>query len=297
MPRTIDDEIARILRDYKNIEVLTISNDQIEIAEKESNGYLENKILSTNVNPLTIYYIIKKLSPKEQINFIVKNIEYIKKFEKEIFLYNSFEPRPLATHLSYETFKEIYKVDKQLTKNILNNNFSDLVSTFKHYEYIELYKLCYNEIYNFNNNYFINHLDNHNDLLYKDRSIFELAEPKYFYNKYNTQKKYNKDFMKYIIREYSSKINSFNYKELLSFINKIEDIDLYKKYLNDNQEKLETIFLSLDDYNISSLMSEIIYEKQQILIELFFSSIIENRKISTIIYNLSPENIIYLYMI
>ena len=45
MPRTIDDEIARILRDYKNIEVLTISNEQIEIAEKESNQYLENKIL------------------------------------------------------------------------------------------------------------------------------------------------------------------------------------------------------------------------------------------------------------
>ena len=170
MPRTIDDEIARILRDYKNIEVLNISNEQIEIAEKESNQYLENKILSPNIKPLTIYYIIKKLSAKEQVNFIVKNIEYIKKFENEIFLYSSFEPRPLATYLSYETFKEIYKFDKQLAKNILNENFSDLVSTFKHYEYIQLYKLSYNEIYNFNNNYFINHLDNHNDLLYKDNS-------------------------------------------------------------------------------------------------------------------------------
>ena len=99
MPRIIDDEIARILRDYKNIEALTISNEQIEIAEKESNQYLENKILSPNIKPLTIYYIIKKLSAKEQVNFIVKNIEYIKKPNTKII--NIIFTSPIYLHINY----------------------------------------------------------------------------------------------------------------------------------------------------------------------------------------------------
>ena len=111
------DEIIDFFRDAFEI---TVTKEKEEQAKREYEEYLmgKNKDIS-ELSPLTLYFIIKDLSSKKQIEFIRKNIDYIKENDEDIFLYNMLAPSSLSYSLSYEVIREIYKLDKNIFEKMI----------------------------------------------------------------------------------------------------------------------------------------------------------------------------------
>ena len=82
MPDLTDEEFNAILNEcLKNAIPVTLntSADEEEKALKICDEYINNgNIDMHDVSPLSIYYIISKLPEERQIEFIQKNINYIK---------------------------------------------------------------------------------------------------------------------------------------------------------------------------------------------------------------------------
>ena len=125
----LTEEEGKLIFDFieKNSKSRTISKELKEESLQECDKYLENNNDEKNLKPLTVYYIISKLTENEQINFIKHNIEYIKKYNEEIFLYDMISPKPLMYFLSLNVLKVIKELDKEFIKNIIENNFEIIV--------------------------------------------------------------------------------------------------------------------------------------------------------------------------
>ena len=89
MPDLTDEEFNAILNEcLKNAIPVTLntSADEEEKALKICDEYINNgNIDMHDVSPLSIYYIISKLPEERQIEFIQKNINYIKEMMKVYF--------------------------------------------------------------------------------------------------------------------------------------------------------------------------------------------------------------------
>ena len=289
MPDLTKEEIDCLFTQLQEISMPDTINE-----EKESKAlmmceeYFNNKKsdIKTMI-PLTLYFIIIKLNEDEQIKFIKENIKYIKEHDEEIFLYNMLYPKSLSHFLTFKVIKELKNIDNDIFKKIMNNSVESLFNLFEQCDYLNFFDLFYEEINLMNNSLFINSIAFHNKYLFNN--IDSLTE------NMKLQKEYNIEFINFIIERYKNKISLFSSYQILSFIKQIEDINIYKKFIIDNYEKLNKAFYEIEESSLSYHLSETNLVKQEILISNFFDSIIKKRDIRNIINRIEPKIVITLY--
>ena len=141
MPELTEEEFKVLLDEcLKNAVPVTLntSADEEEKALKISDEYINNDNIDIHdMSPLSIYYIISKLSEERQIEFLKENINYIKEHDEDIFLYNMLAPESLSYFLSLKVLKEIRILDSDLFKKIIDGNQENLFHGFNHEDYIE----------------------------------------------------------------------------------------------------------------------------------------------------------------
>lgn len=280
MPTLSDKEyILSLLEGNIKTTPLTKNIDKdLEIkSQNECKDYLNNKTNITNMNPLSVYYIISKLSESEQINFIKENINYIREHDEDIFLYTLLSPKSLSYYLSFNALKEIKKLDKTIFKKIINQNYKNIFNGFKKEDYFNFYNNFYEDINNIDNLDFINSIYEHNS------------------NINNQNIKYNKLLMEFILVRYKEKISSFNSEEILRFIQYINDIDTYKKIVINNYDKINNALCNISEYKLNEYLYEMTDLKQEVIINNFFDNIIEKQDIRKVINIIKPNIIIDLY--
>ena len=242
------------------------------------------------MTPLIIYYILSKLPEDRQIEFIKENIDYIKEKDEDIFLYNMLSPKSLSYFLSLKVLKEIKKIDIELFKKIINGNQENLFHGFNHNDYVDFYNTFFNEISELNNRQFINALYSHNRCHYEiNNNIDQINEI------FELQRKDDKEFIEFLLKKYNNKISTFTPHELLTFITYIEDINIYKSFINKNYDKLNDAFGNIEEYELSEYLSETEESKQQILIYTFFDNIVKKHDITKLIYKIEINIVIELY--
>jgi len=283
------DLIEQLKKDFIPI-TLNVSKENEEKALKECDEYIKtgNKNIN-NMTPLTIYYIISKLPEDKQITFLKENIKYIKEHDEEIFLYTMIVPKSLSYFLSFNVLKELRNIDFDIFKKVIIQNYENLFHGFTHEDYYSFYNQFYTDLIEVENREFINGLYFHN------RCCYDTANMDNKINVFELQISYNKEFMDYFLDKYIDKINEFKPRELLTFIEYIEDIDTYKKFVSSNYDKLNMAFNNIDEYDLKKYLDEIDKTKQEILISNFFENIIKKQDIKEIIYNINPYIIIELY--
>lgn len=283
------DLLEQLKKDFILI-TLNVSKENEEKALKECDEYIKtgNKNIN-NMTPLTIYYIISKLPEDKQITFLKENIKYIKEHDEEIFLYTMIVPKSLSYFLSFNVLKELRNIDADIFKKVIIQNYENLFHGFTHEDYYSFYNQFYTDLIEAENIEFINGLYFHNSCCYDAANMDDKIKA------FELQISYNKEFMDYFLDKYIDKINEFKPRELLTFIEYIEDIDTYKKFVSSNYDKLNMAFNNIDEYDLKKYLDEIDKTKQEILISNFFENIIKKQDIKEIIYNINPYIIIELY--
>lgn len=295
MAELTDEEFKTLL--YKGLKnnaislTIDMSADEKEKALKICNEYINNGNIDINhISPLSVYYIISKLSEERQIEFLKKNIHYIKENDEDIFLYNMLVPTSLSYFFSLKVLKEIKILDNNLFKKIINGNQESLFHGFHHEDYMEFYNDFFDIISEMDNKQFINSIYSHNRCFY-DRNhdindthhIFEL------------QRIYNKEFLLFLLNKYKDKISTFTPNELLRFSKYIEDPDIYQEFINEHYNKLNEGFQNIKENELSYYLIEENLLKQEIFIHKFFDNIIQKQNINKIIFQLNPKIVIELY--
>lgn len=293
MPELIDEQMKVLLEEISKNSIplsLNISKEIEEKALKECYEYIENGNKNINdMTPLTVYYIISKLSEDKQITFLKENIKYIKEHDKDIFLYTMMVPRSLSYFLSFNVLKELRNIDVDIFKKVISQNHENLFYGFTHEDYYSFYNQFYTDLIEVENREFINGLYFHNRCCYDNVNINDVN------NVFELQRVYNKEFMVFLLEKYIDKINEFKPRELLTFIRYIEDIDVYKEFVCNHYDKLNTAFNNIDEYDLEEYLSETDSAKQEILISNFFENIVKKKELKKIISKISPKIIIDLY--
>lgn len=241
------------------------------------------------MTPLTIYYIISKLPEERQITFLKENIKYIKEHDKDIFLYTMMAPESLSYFLSFNVLKELRNIDVEIFKKVISQNPKNLFHGFTYEDYYSFYNQFYTDLIGLENREFINGLYFHNRCCYENFNINDVN------NVFQQQRVYNEEFMNYILDMFIDKINTFNPRQLLSFLKYIENIEVYKEFVNKHCVKLNIAFDNIDEYDLKEYLRETDSAKQEILISKFFENIIKKQELKKIISKISPKIIIELY--
>ncbi len=283
-------QLSELLENLVPVTLILNTYEQ-EKALKMCDEYINNGNMDIHdMSPLSIFYIISKLSEERQIEFIRENINYIKENDEGIFLYNVIEPQSLAYFLSLKVLKNIRLLDRDLFKKIINGNQENLFHGFNHEDYIEFCNDFFDDVIEMDNNKFFDDIYLHNRCCYDNNhninDINQIIE---------LQKIYNKDYIELLLKKYKDKISTFNFKEMLRFIRYIEDLDIYKTFINENYDKLNEGFKNIKEYELSDYLSETDGLKQEILIDTFFDNIIKKQDINKIVFKLKPNIVIELY--
>ena len=293
MPQISKDELLSLIKEIDlNAVPLTmnISADNEEKALKECDDYLNKKIVDIrSISPLAVHYIISKLSSSEQIKFLKENIDYIREHDKDIFLYSLLCPRSLSFYFSFEVLKELKNIDRDIFTKVVTQNPENLFNGFKHEDYLAFYKEFYNEIKESDNWEFVNGIYYHNRCCYDRESNIDINKA------FETQRKYNKEFITFILKTYKDKISTLEKRELLYFIKYIEDIDDYKDFISTNFDRINTALKTIYEYDLEEYLSEIDSSYQEILISNFFDSIINKNNVKKIVFRISPRIVIDIY--
>ena len=290
MPQLTKDEFLDFIKELDaNVTQITMrtNKETEELALKESESYLNGTNDNVNeMNPFSLYYIIKNLDSKKQITFIKKYIDYIKKHDNEIFLFDFISPKSLSYYLSFEVIKELKNIDYNLFKKIINGNPENLFLGFTHEDYLNFYKEFLKDI---DNDTFVNGIYYHNRCLYKEIKVDDINDI------FEKQRKCNREFIKIVIENCKEKINNLDSRNLLNFIQYIEDIEIYKEFVKNNYEKINIALKEITEYRLEEYLSETNLEKQEILIENFFENIIKKQNIKKIIHKISIKIVLDLY--
>lgn len=293
MPELTDEQMKDLLEQLKKNSIplsLNISKETEEKALKECDKYIETGNKNINdMTPLTVYYIISKLPEDKQITFFKENIKYIKEHDKDIFLYTMMAPRSLSYFLSFNVLKELRNIDADLFKKVISQNPENLFHGFTHEDYYSFYNQFYTDLIEVENREFINGLYFHNRCCYETANINDIN------NVFQQQRVYNEEFMNFFLDKFNEKINQFNPIQLLSFLKYIENIEVYKEFVNKHYIKLNVAFDNIDEYDLKEYLSETDSAKQEILISNFFENIIKKQDLKKIISKISPKIIIDLY--
>lgn len=269
---------------------LNISKEIEEQAKKECNEYMKNRNKDVyDMLPLSVYYILRKLSSDEQVEFIQNHIDYISFNDEEIFLYDMMDPKSLSYYFSFHVLTEIRKLDLNIFRKMIYRNIPNFVHGFDHENYMKLYTDFYSEILEMENNDFIQNLNCHNNLYYDNVGIHD------FKKKYALQQIYNKEFIRFILKIYKNKISTFLPNELFQFSRCIENIDDYQHFLNENYEKIKLFFQDISEYELCDYLCAIDKERQEFFISTFLDDIIVRLDIKQIIYYIKFSIIIQLY--
>jgi len=305
MPEITNEQMKAFLEEIiKNAipATLNVSKENEEKALKECDEYIKTGNKNINdMSPLSVYYIISKLPEEKQITFLKENIKYIKEHDKDIFLYTMLSPNALSYFLSFNVLKELKNIDIDIFQKVISQNYENLFHGFTHENYYSFYTEFYKELIEVENREFINGLYYHNRCCYDSMFINGVFLPNDNMNSNDInniaelQGIYNKEFIDFLLEKYKNKISTFSSYELLRFLYYIEDLNTYKKFINDNYEKLNIVFDNISEYDLKEYLSEINGEKQEILISTFFESIIKKQDIKKIIYQIRPNIIIDLY--
>ena len=293
MPYLTEEQTEALLEELRNNSIpvtLNVSEQANEKALKECDEYIENGNKNINdMNPLSIYYIISKLPEDKQITFIKENIKYIKEHDQDIFLYTMMAPDSLSYFLSFNVLKELRNIDIDIFKKVISQNHYNLFHGFTHEDYYRFYSEFYNEITEIKNGEFLDGLYYHNKCCYNDTNGDDITKV------FEFQRTYNIEFMNFLLEKYKDKINEFSPRELLTFIKYIEDIDLYREFVSEHYDKLNTAFSNIGKYDLNEYLSETEDTKQEILISNFLESAIKKQEIKNIIYEIKPNIIVDLY--
>lgn len=293
MPALNDKEYKLLLEIIKNAKPTTkhITEEEQEIINKEVEDYFQNKKNIKNMNPHSIYTIITKLTPSEQIIFFKENIKYIKEKVEDIFLFDMMYPKSLSYYLSLEVLKFLKSLDIEICKKILSHNIEDLVYGYTHEDFIEFCNIFYDIILEINNSSFIYIISCHNRLCYNNLSTNHNIN-----TIFNLQKSYNEKFIKFILDKFQNKIDTFNNSSLLNFISEIEDINIYKKFIYNNLYSINLAFANAKDCWLDDYLSETDGIKQHFLVNTFFENIVNKRNIKTLIHRFDPTVVIDIYI-
>lgn len=293
MPELTDEQMKDLLEQIKKNSIplsLNVSKENQEKALKECDEYIKTGNKNINdMTPLTIYYIISKLPEERQITFLKENIKYIKEHDKDIFLYTMMAPESLSYFLSFNVLKELRNIDVEIFKKVISQNPKNLFHGFTYEDYYSFYNQFYTDLIGLENREFINGLYFHNRCCYENFNINDVN------NVFQQQRVYNEEFMNYILDMFIDKINTFNPRQLLSFLKYIENIEVYKEFVNKHCVKLNIAFDNIDEYDLKEYLRETDSAKQEILISKFFENIIKKQELKKIISKISPKIIIELY--
>ena len=292
MPALNEVEINLLKEIKESVRLLTLNiSDEDKIkAILECDEYIKDgKKNVFDMSPLSVYYIISKLPEDKQITFIKENIKYIKENDDKIFLYTMMEPKSLSYFLSLNVLREIKEIDSDIFNKVISSNYSNLFHGFTHGDYYSFYTEFYSELNEVENTEFIN------GLYFSNRCCYEKINEIDINNIFKLQRSYNKELMDFLLEKYNDKISNFNEKELLMFIKYIEDIDVYREFVNNYQDKLKFAFDDINLYDLREYLSETDAERQKILMSKFFLDIIKKQNIKKIIYRIKSGVIIDLY--
>lgn len=288
-----DEQMKDLLEQIKKNSIplsLNVSKENEEKALKECDEYIKTGNKNINdMTPLTIYYIISKLPEERQITFLKENIKYIKEHDKDIFLYTMMAPESLSYFLSFNVLKELRNINVEIFKKVISQNPKNLFHGFTYEDYYSFYNQFYTDLIGLENREFINGLYFHNRCCYENFNINDVN------NVFQQQRVYNEEFMNYILDMFIDKINTFNPRQLLSFLKYIENIEVYKEFVNKHCVKLSIAFDNIDEYDLKEYLRETDSAKQEILISKFFENIIKKQELKKIISKISPKIIIELY--
>ena len=291
MPKLTDEQMKDLLKQTNLISLsLNVGKKNEEKALKECYEYIKNGDKAINdMTPLTIYYIISKLPEERQIAFLKENIKYIKEHDKDIFLYTMMEPKSLSYFFSFNVLKELKNIDVEIFKRVINQNPENLFHGFTHDDYYSFYNQFYTDLIEIENRKFIHGVYFHNRCCYENANTNEMN------NVFQQQKVYNEEFMNYFLDVFNDKINTFNPRQLLSFLKYIDNTEVYKEFVNKHYVKLNLAFANIDEYDLEKYLSETYSIKKEILIPKFFKNIIKKQDIKKILSEISPRIIVDLY--
>jgi len=159
-------------------------------------------------------------------------------------------PKSLSYFLSFNVLKELRNIDANLFKKVISQNSKNLFHGFTHEDYYSFYNQFYTDLIEVENSEFINGLYFHNRCCYDNANINDIN------NVFEKQRAYNKEFMNFFLDKFNEKNNQFNPRQLLSFLEYIEYIEVYKEFVNKHYIKLNVAFDNIDEYDLKEYLSE-----------------------------------------
>lgn len=257
---------------------LKLSDEELNRVNNEVEIYKQTKKID-NFLPYTIYEILKDLSSEEQINFLKNNIDYIKKYDNDIFLYSLHAPSPLSSYFDISVLIKLYEIDKDIFFKILKSNnpyafeklryedfyilfndYSEIINTLSENEFINLFSVPRRNMYHFN--------IYDSDILKKIKEINEK----------------NDNFINFILEKYYTKILGFTNANLFYIISKIEDENKLKNYFKEYKDKLKIYLNDFDEKRLKCQLDEMSEKLRSILFECFFEIILNVIEINELIY-------------
>lgn len=288
----MDEEYKLLIEKYLIDKAIPItkSKEEEENAIKECNEYLEkrNKKVS-ELNPLSVYYIIINLKNSNRTDFIKENIDYIKQNHEDIFLYRMESPKSLLYFLTFKDLIEINNIDKDLFLKILNSNQNYLFRGFTSNEYIKFFYKFYNDIDNLDNNVFLN-LITSIDCGNIDYNMKDIV------NHFDVASKENKEIINYILRKYEKKIETFNSNQLFKFITSIKDENIFKKILNENNLKIKEGINNINEILLEEILEELSPNIRNVLVTTYINELKEFNNFNKILQLIEKDAILKLYI-
>lgn len=272
MPSLTAEETKILIEEIKNALPVTVrySEQKKELSLKECDEYLNNKNKKVeDMTPLSVYYIISKLNETDQIEFIKNNINYIKKYDEEIFLYNMLSPYSLSHYLSFNVLKEIKKIDKEIFQKIIDGSYENLFNGFSFNEFINFFNEFYEEINNMKNWNFINSLYSYNHGIFNDVRIN-------YRDSAEAYTVYNKQIVDVILKKYNEKIKTFTSAEFMNFIHFIKDIKQFENTIIENKKKIVEIIKNPELYELYEFFDMCTAEETEFILLNFFDDLVEN---------------------
>jgi len=282
MPNLVDEEIINVF--MQNMIRLTgnFTLEQEQYSQNECDIYLNNKSTDIcNLKPLSVYYILSKLQEEEQIKFLRDNIDYIRKNDDNIFLYNLCAPKSLSYYFSFNVMKEIYKLDKNIFRKMLNGNVENFVAQFSDNDIIEFCNDFSFEINQMENRSFV-------DIIYFcNNNIFHSIED------INEKSKATEKFSYFILNTYREKILTLNSNDFFIFLDYIDSEDILKKVLYDYKSKIIESIKESKCESIVHLIEDLL--TKQIFFCMFYNELVEKFGIKDIIKYLTIDTVIFIY--
>lgn len=252
----------------------SLSNENQLAAKREYEGYVNKagfpkNLDMKNINPFTVYLVIKDLKGQAQVEFIRDNIEYLSKNDENVFIYSMMGPPCLASFLSYDSIKEIYKHDKKIFVKLLCGNSEGLFNGFSNEELLAFYRDYREEINETVDSTKFNALMSYAwSRIFKnargDRSVLGLGN-----DFFNDVEKEQGRLMASLLELYKDKINSFSDSYFLDHFHQCASLcakeTSFLKFFNENKERLDMIYKEAQTGRLWDSFSEMGIKPQQFI--------------------------------